>query len=200
MNKIESKLIRKLIRGESLNLFQSAYLSRRNPFCLNPFRKTKYLIAGNNRFLEKNGRTNGNLERVSNFQENLVAKLRGSLNKSALNHEHKMYSLGKRQKLNVPESKGVFNVYNVKLRRFEKALIMEEIKGNTLYDLEFDQKGILTRVEKMAKKANKKANNLGFETRDGYGKNDGNVLFDPGNSKIYLIDSEYWRHIKLKTA
>ena len=145
----------------------------------------------------------GNFSEVYDLKNNLIGKTlknspflkRGQIfNKESsrnlfyleneLNICSELFELG----INVPKPNGLFLIHNTFLDEFRPAFVMEKIKNIDLRDFRISE---LTKISKKVQEQIKKAESLGFIPSDDVEKLE-NVLYDPKNNKVYLIDFAFW--------
>lgn len=120
----------------------------------------------------------------------------GSESLQSLVHELQMLTKAYQAGISVPKSEGLFVVpkqqhglVNQMLRRkiLTPAILMQYIPGTTINRLPPD---LYLNAQKLRDEEREKAVSLGFKT---YDLHSGNVIYNPLEKKVYLIDLEMWQ-------
>lgn len=180
-------LVRNLLDGNSITQREASYLgdtskaSKEFPF--------SYVIRSD-RFID--GGAYGNVYPIEGYNH-LVVKVE----KSPEDEYHSIPRGGRTQKylhekgFNVPKPIGMFNIYDIKEKKFSKGLVMERINGQTLYQIDSNRnpsEKLKQKIERERERIIKKAKKR-FNVFDSNYKN---VMYDFQTQKTYLIDLDAW--------
>ena len=185
-------LYRKLVREEELTLEEIEFLGDTSKANLDlPF---KYVIRGDKFFCSRN--TNlPNLAPICSPNNNLIAKIGNYQTQRTkdiqnLEEEYRIHKQVYNCGIKIPQPKGLYNIYDVSKRKFQKAIVMEKIDGMTLasYCLKVGPnspacKEITQHWKKDSEKFGKQ-----FDLKD---NSSSNVIVDK-DQKIHFIDPEFW--------